>query len=234
MLLCSSSVVVINPLLAESSAYDPQRELAPVSLISSSPYVLLVNPRSPYASVRDLITKAKANPGTINFGSAGVGAASHLVGEVFKAAAKIDLTHVPYKGSGPAATALMAGQIDMVFDAVSAALPNIKSGRLRALGIATRKPFPLTPDIPTIEQAGVPGFEGGTWQGICAPAQTPAAVILQLNDTAVQAVKSKDVVERFKSLGIVGVGSSPEEFRAFIESETVRFQRAIRDAGIKP
>lgn len=233
VLLCTSSVVVINPLLAARSIYDPQRELAPVSLLSSSPYVLLVHPSSPYKSVRDLIAAAKAKPGTINFGSAGVGAASHLVAEVFKASAGINITHVPYKGSGPAAVDLMSGRLDMAFDAISASLANIKAVRLRPLGIATPTPFPLTPDIPTIASAGVPGFEGGTWQGLCVPAQTPQPIVDRISRAAVEAVKSPDLAKRFASLGIVGVGTSASEFRAFIDSETARWRRAIQDAGIK-
>ena len=233
ILLCSSSVMVINPLLTGTTAYDPRRDFAPVSLISSSPYVLLLHPASPYGSVRELIAAAKAKPGAINFGSAGIGSASHLVGEVFKSAANVNLTHVPYKGSGPAAIDLMAGQLHMMFEAVSASLANIKAGRLRALGIATLKPFPLTPDIPTISDAGVPGFEGTTWQGLCTPARTPAPVLQTLNRTAVEAVKSPDTAQRFGSLGVIGVGTSSAEFRAFIQSETARWQKAIRDAGIK-
>ncbi|HYC47413.1 MAG TPA: tripartite tricarboxylate transporter substrate binding protein [Burkholderiales bacterium] len=233
MLLCSSSVMVINPLLTGTSAYDPQRDLAGISLISSSPYVLLVHPASPFGSVRDLIAAAKAKPGALNFGSAGVGSASHLVGEVFKSAAGVNLTHVPYKGSGPAAIDLLAGQLHMMFEAISASLPNIKAGRLRPLGIATLKPFPVTPDVPTISEAGVPGFEGTTWQGLCAPAKTPAPVLQTLNKAAVEAVKSHDIAQRFASLGVIGVGTSPGEFRAFIQSETARWRKAIRDAGIK-
>lgn len=234
ILLCSSSVVVINPLLTANSPYDPRRDLAPISLITSSPYVLLVQPASPHSSMRDLIAAAKAKPGSINFGSAGTGSASHLVGEVFKSAANIDLTHVPYKGSGPAAIDLLSGQLQMMFDAISASLTNIKSGRLRPLGIATLKPFPLTPDIPTISDSGVPGFEGATWQGICAPAHTPNVVIQALSKAAMDAVKSPDIIQRFASLGVVGAGTSPAQFRAYIDSETARWEKAIRDAGIKP
>jgi tripartite-type tricarboxylate transporter receptor subunit TctC len=233
MLLCSSSVMVINPLLTGSTAYDPRRDFAGISLISSSPYVLLVHPASPYGSVRELIAAAKAKPGALNFGSAGVGSASHLVGEVFKSAAGVNLTHVPYKGAGPAAVDLLSGQLQMMFDAISASLPNIKAGRLRPLGIATLKPFPVTPDIPTISDAGVPGFEGTTWQGLCAPAKVAPPALQTLNAAAVEAVKAQDIVQRFASLGVIGVGTSPAEFRTFIESETARWQKVIRDAGIK-
>jgi tripartite-type tricarboxylate transporter receptor subunit TctC len=225
--------MVINPLLTGTTAYDPARDFAPISLITSSPYVLLLHPASPYASVRDLIAAAKAKPGALNFGSAGIGSASHLVGEHFKSAANVNLTHVPYKGAGPAAVDLMAGQLHMMFDAISASLGNIKTGRVRPLGIATLKPFPLTPDIPTISDSGVPGFEGTTWQGLCAPAHTPEAVLRTLNKTAIDAVKSPDVTQRFAALGVIGVGSSPAEFRAFIGAETARWQKAIRQAAIK-
>lgn len=233
ILLCSSSVMVINPLLTGTSAYDPRRDLEGISLITSSPYVLLVHPASPYGNVRELIAAAQAKPGALNFGSAGVGSASHLVGEVFKSAAGVNLTHVPYKGSGPAAIDLLAGQLHMMFEAISASLPNIKAGRLRPLGIATLKPFPVTPDIATISDAGVPGFEGTTWQGLCAPAKTPASVLQTLNRAAVEAVKSPELAQRFASLGVIGVGTSPAEFRVFIQTETARWQKAIRDAGIK-
>ena len=234
VLLCSSSVVVINPLLSPKMQYNPQRVLAPVSLLSSSPYVLLVQPSSPFGSVRELVAAAASKPGALNYGSAGVGSASHLAGEIFRSRANIQLTHVPYKGTAPATSDLMAGQVQMMFDAISAALPNIRSGRLRALGIATRKPFSLTPNIPTISEAGVPGYESTTWQGLCAPAATPQPVIAMLSASAVRAVKSQSVVDRFSALGVEGVGTSPDEFRAFIKSELQRWGKAIRDAGIKP
>jgi tripartite-type tricarboxylate transporter receptor subunit TctC len=234
VLLCSSSVVVINPLLSPDKKYDPQRVLAPISLLSSSPYVLLVNPASAFNNVRDLIATAKAKPGALNYGSAGIGSASHLVAEVFQSMANVKITHVPYKGTALATNDLLAGQLQMAFDAISAALPNIRGKRLRALGIATLKPFPLAPNIPPISDSGVPGFEGTTWQGLCAPAATPAAVMATLNNAATQAVKSAEVRDRFAALGVEGVGNSAAEFRAFIKAELTRWEKAIRAAGIKP
>ena len=233
ILLCSSSVAVINPLLSPNTQYDPQRDFAAVSLVSFAPFVLLTHPASPLGSVRDLIAAARAKPGALTFGSAGVGSASHLVGEVFKSAAKVDLTHVPYKGTAIAANALLAGEIQLSFDSISAALPHLKSGRLRALGIATRKPSTLAPEIPTISDSGVPGFEGTTWQGMCAPAAIPRPVLQALSKAVVGAVKSPDIAQRFAALGVEGVGNSPEEFRAFITSEHARWGKAIREAGIK-
>ena len=233
ILLCSSSVAVINPLLAATTPYDPQRDFAPISLVSYAPFVLLVHPSSPLGSVRDLIAAARAKPGAITFGSAGVGSASHLVGEVFKSSAKVDLTHVPYKGTALAANALLSGELQLSFDSITAALPHLKGGRLRALGITARKPSALAPDIPTVSDSGVPGFEGITWQGMCAPAATPRPVMQVLSKAVVGAVKAPDVVQRFATLAVEGVGNSPEEFRAFIKSEHARWSKAIREAGIK-
>ena len=233
ILLCSSSVAVINPLLAATTPYDPQRDFAPISLVSYAPFVLLVQPSSPLNSVRDLIAAARAKPGAITFGSAGMGSASHLAGELFKSAAKVDLTHVPYKGTAPAAAALLAGDIQLSVDSITAALPHLKSGRLRALGITARKASALAPDIPTVSDSGVPGFEGITWQGMCAPAATPRPVMQVLGKAVAGAVKSPDVAQRFASLGVEGVGNNPEEFRAFIRSEHARWEKVIREAGIK-
>ncbi len=233
MLLCSSSVVVINPLLSPNLQYDPQRVLAPVSLLSAAPYVLLVHPSSPYQSVRDLLAAAKAKPGALNYGTAGVGSASHLVSELFRSMAGIQIVHVPYKGTALASNDLLSGQLQMMFDSISAALPNIRAGRLRALGIATRKPSPLAPDIVPIGDNGVPGFEGTTWQGLCAPAATPSTILAQLNDAAVRSVNSPEIRTRFASLGVEGVGSGSEEFRAYIKAELSRWEKTIREAGIK-
>jgi tripartite-type tricarboxylate transporter receptor subunit TctC len=233
ILLCSSSVAVINPLLASTTPYDPQRDFAPISLVSYAPFVMLVPPSSPFGSVRDLIAAARAKPGAITFGSAGVGSASHLVGEVFKSAAKVDLTHVPYKGTALAAAALQSGELQLSFDSITAALPHLKAGRLRALGITSRKPSALAPDIPTVSDSAVPGFEGITWQGMCAPAATPRPVKQVLGKAVVGAVTAPDIAQRFVSLGVEGVGNSAEEFGAFIKSEHARWSKAIRDAGIK-
>jgi tripartite-type tricarboxylate transporter receptor subunit TctC len=233
ILLCSSSVAVINPLLAATTPYDPQRDFAPISLVSYAPFVLLVHPSSALGSVRDLIAAARAKPGAITFGSAGMGSASHLAGELFKSAAKIELTHVPYKGTAPAAAALLAREIDLSVDSITAALPHLKSGRLRALGITSRKPSALAPDIPTVSDSGVPGFEGITWQGMCAPAATPRPVMQVLSKAVVGAVKAPETVQRFSSLGVEGVGNSPGEFSAFMKSEHARWSKAIREAGIK-
>lgn len=233
VLLCSSSVMVINPLLAPNLQYDPQRVFAPVSLLSAAPYVLVVHPSSPYQTVADLLAAAKAKPGALNYGTAGVGSASHLVSELFRSMAGIQVVHVPYKGTALASNALLAGQLHMMFDSISASLPHIRSGRLRPLGISSPKPSPLAPDIAPISDNGVPGFQGASWQGLCAPAATPRPILAQLEDAATRSVNSPEVRTRFASLGVEGVGSSSEEFRAYVKSELARWEKTIREAGIK-
>jgi tripartite-type tricarboxylate transporter receptor subunit TctC len=232
ILLCSTSVMVINPLVTPNATYKPLQDLAAISLVSSSPYVLLVNPALPARSVMELINMAKAKPGSLNFGSAGTGSTSHLVAEIFRSMAGLDMTHVPYKGSALAATDLIGGHLHMMFESVSSALPNINSGRLRALGISTLKRFPLTPSIPTISETGVPGYEATTWQGVCAPAGTPKGIITSLNEAVVKAARDPETVKRFAALGAESVGNSPLEFVAFVKAETPRWAKAIRESGV--
>jgi tripartite-type tricarboxylate transporter receptor subunit TctC len=232
ILLCSTSVMVINPIVSKVS-YDPLRDLAPVSLVSSSPYVLLTHAAFPARTVQELIAAARAKPGSLNYGSAGIGSTSHLVAEIFRGMAGIEATHVPYKGSALAATDLIGGQIQMLFESVSSALPNIQSGRLRALGISSRTRSKLTPQLPTIAESGVPGYEAITWQGVCAPGATPGPIVDVLNRAVVSAARAPATVERFAALGAESVGSSPAEFAAYVKSEIPRWSRAIRASGAK-
>ncbi len=234
ILLCSTSVMVINPIVTPGVPYDALRDFAPVSLVSSSPYLLLTNAAFPATSVRELIAIAKTKPGTLNFGSAGIGSTSHLVAEIFRSMAGIDMTHVPYKGSALAATDLMAGQLQVLFESVSSALPNVNSGRLRALGISTLKRFALTPQVPPIAESGVPGYQAATWQGVCAPAGTPKPVLAVLNRTVVDAARAPATVQRYAALGAEAVGNTPEEFTAFVKAEIPRWTKAIRDSGARP
>ena len=234
LLLCSTSVMVINPIVTPKVSYDPLRDLTPVTLVMSGPYLLLVHPSFPAKSAKDLIAAAKAKPGALNFGSAGTGTAAHLAGEIFRAQAAIDVVHVPYKGSGAAAIDLMSGQLQFVFEAIASSLPNVKSGRLRALGVSSRERFSLTPEIPTIHESGLPGFEAATWQGICGPAQMARPIVTTLNRGLTRAIHSPDTAERLAALGAQPVGSSPEEFLAFVRSEIPRWAKAIRESGAKP
>jgi tripartite-type tricarboxylate transporter receptor subunit TctC len=234
ILLCSTSVMVINPIVTPDVPYNALRDFAPVSLVSSSPYLLLTHATFPATSVKELVAIAKAKPGTLNFGSAGIGSTSHLVAEIFRSMAGIAMTHVPYKGSALAATDLMAGQLQVLFESVSSALPNVNSGRLRALGISTLKRFALTPQVPPIAESGVPGYQAATWQGVCAPAGTPKPVLAVLNRTVVDAARAPATVQRYAALGAEAVGSTPEEFTAFVKAEIPRWTKAIRDSGARP
>jgi tripartite-type tricarboxylate transporter receptor subunit TctC len=204
-----------------------------VSLVMSAPYLLLVHPAFPASNVKELLAVARSKAGGLNFGSSGIGSTAHLVAEIFRASAGVPMTHVPYKGSGPAAIDLMAGQLHLVFESVASSLPNVNAGRLRALGISTRERFPITPQIPTIDESGLAGFEAATWQGICAPGGTPQAVVGVLSRAIAQAARSTDSAERLAALGARAVGSSPQEFAAFVQAEIPRWAKAIRDSGAK-
>ncbi|MGE5525130.1 MAG: Bug family tripartite tricarboxylate transporter substrate binding protein [Rhodospirillaceae bacterium] len=219
VLLCSTGAMAINPGLMPKIPYDSVRDFTPLSLVVTIPYLLLVSANSPVQSVKELIAQAKAKPGQINYGSAGTGSTSHLAGELFKSMAKIDMVHVPYKGSAPASTDLIGGQLQTMFDAVAVALPLVRGGKLRALGISTSKRSPLVPDVPTISEAGVPGYEVATWHGICGPAHMPKAIVAKLNDGIVKAVNHPDTRQRLVGIGAEVVGSTPEEFGRFIKSE---------------
>jgi tripartite-type tricarboxylate transporter receptor subunit TctC len=232
ILLCTSSVAVFNPLLTKAS-YDPIRDLTPLSLVSSAPFVLLVPANSPATSVQELVALARAKPGWISFGSAGIGSASHLITEIFVSMTGIKATHVPYKGTVPATNDLLAGNLQMMFDSISASVQHIKSGRVRALGVSKTTRSPLMPSLVPISDSGVPGFEGVSWQGMCGPAALPRPIAQVLTAAVVKAVKAPDTAESFAGLGIEGIGSSAEEFRTFHKAEIAKWGKAIRDAGIR-
>lgn len=235
VLLCSTSVLVFNPIVMPNVPYDPLRDFTHLSLIMSAPYLLLVHPAFPAKDAKELIAiaKTKTKAGGLNFGSPGQGSAAHLTAERFKSMAQIPMTHVPYKGSGPAAIDLMAGQIDLVFESIASALPHVNAGRLRALGISTLERFALTPQFPTIHESGVPGFESASWQGMCGPPGLPKAIVGALNRAIAQAVRAPETRERLAAQGAQAVGSSPEEFLAFVKSEIPRWAKAIRESGAK-
>jgi tripartite-type tricarboxylate transporter receptor subunit TctC len=213
--------------------YHPLRDLTPVSLVMTAPYLLLVHPAFPANNVKELLAIAKTKAGGLNFGSSGVGSTAHLVAEIFRSSARVQMTHVPYKGSGPAAIDLMAGELHLVFESIASSLPNVSSGRLRALGVSTRERFPITPQIPTIHESGLPGFEAATWQGICGPANMPRSIVDALNRAIAQAARSADSAERLAALGAQAVGSSPEAFLSFVKAEIPRWAKAIHESGAK-
>src|SRR3954463_296086 len=181
LLLCSTGAMAINPGLLAKMPYEPLRDFAPITLVVTIPYLLLVNPNFSAQTVKDVVALARAKPGQLNYGSAGTGTTSHLAMELFRSMANIQVTHVPYKGSALAATDLVGGQLQLLFDAPPSSLPFVRSGKLRAIGISTLKRTPLLPEMPTINHAGVPGYEVLTWSGICTPSGTPKPVVAQLN-----------------------------------------------------
>jgi tripartite-type tricarboxylate transporter receptor subunit TctC len=224
--------IVVNPTLYPNLPYKPS-DLAPVSLLATVENVLVVHPSVPASSVSELVSFAKANPGKLTFASPGAGAQAHLAGELIKLTAGIDMVHVPYKGTGPALNDLLGGQVSMMFSQLSSALPHVRSGKLRALGMASLKRSPLLPELPTIAEQGFPGFEAVSWYALMVPAGTPAEVISRLHFETARILKLPDVREKLAGLGADPVGSSPDELAARIRSESARWADVIRRQGIK-
>jgi tripartite-type tricarboxylate transporter receptor subunit TctC len=214
--------------------FDPVRDFAGIVTAVSGIYVLVVNPDAPFKSVAGLIAYAKANPGKLSYASAGVGSTVHLAGEFFKHTAGVEIVHVPYKGSGPATTDLVGGQVQMMFGPAVNTLPLAQAGKLRALAVTAAKRSALAPDLPTVAESGLPGFDVVGWYGLAAPAATPPAAIAKLNADANSALKSADLIEQFRLQGYEPVGGTPEEATAWIKAEVTRWTNVIREAGIEP
>ena len=223
----------INPGLYPKMPYDTVRDLIAVSHTVNLTNILVAHPSVPASSVRELIALARARPGTLTFGSAGNGQSNHLSGEIFRSMAGIDITHIPYKGSAPALTDVLAGNISMMFVDVLSALPHLKSGRLRAIGIAGVNRAPALPDVPTITESGLPGFNGNTWLGLVAPAGTPREIVARISTEVSRALNAPEVRERLLAQGVEPVGSTPEQFAAHLESEMRRYAAVIRSSGAK-
>ena len=233
-LLMGLSTLAINPSMYAKLPYDAIKDLAPVSLAVLSPNILTVHPSVPAKTVKEFIALAKAKPGTITFGSAGQATSPHLSGELLKVLAKIDIVHVPFKGSGQSVISSLAGEIAANFPSVPTAIPYIKAGKLRGLGVTTAKRSQALPDVPSIAEAGVPGYEATQWFGVLAPAGTPRPIIDRLNQEIVKLLKLPDVRDRLIADGTDPVGNTPEEFAAYIRSETEKWTKVIKAAGIKP
>src|SRR6202790_377714 len=232
-LLMGTFANAVNPGLNSKLPYDPHRDFAPVALIARSFNVVVVNPNSPIRSIPDLIAAAKAEPDKLSYGTYGTGTSAHLAGELFKKMAKVNLTTVPYKGAAPAITDLIGGQIQVMFTTVASAASLIAGGQLRALAVTSAERSPAFPDLPTVAEAGVPGYSAESWYGLFAPAKTPADVIDRLNKSAASAVQS----EAFKRLGVneglVMIARPPQELDRYFRGEEERWRTVIQDAGIK-
>jgi len=223
----------INVSLYANMPYDPVRDFVPITLIGTNANVLIVHPSNPANSVAELIAYAKANPGKVAFASAGSGTSQHLSGELFKSLAKIDITHIPYKGSAPAITDLMGGQVTMMFDTLIVAAPQIKAGKVKVLAVTSSKRVAGFDQIPTMMEGGVAGYEVVSWQGIFAPAKTPPEIVRRLNAEIVKIINMPDVRERFAGLGLEPVGNSSEDFGAFQKAEITKWAKVVKDGGVK-
>ena len=226
--------LAVNPTMFKKMNFDPAKDLVPVCLIEKGPLVLMVPANSPFKSVKDIMAAAKASPGKLSFASGGLGGSHHLSGEMFKSLAGLSITHIPYKGGAPATTDLMGGQVDMMFEQMYSAAPSIRAGKLRALAITSRTRSPLFPDLPTMAESGVPGFEVQNWQGLVAPAGTPAALIKLLNETTSKALADPTIREQMLGQGNELGGGTPEQFASFIKSEADRWGKLVKSANIKP
>jgi tripartite-type tricarboxylate transporter receptor subunit TctC len=233
-MLLSHSGFTAMPGLYAKLPFDPIRDFDGVVTAASSALVLGANPETPFKSVAELISYAKANPGKLSYGSAGVGSTVHLATELFKSMAGVDLVHVPYKGAGPATTDLIGGQIQLMFNPAVNVLPLAQSGKVRALAVSSTTRSALVPDLPTIAESGLPGFEVVGWYGLAVPAGTDKTVIAKLNSGANRALAAADLVAQLRQQGLEPVGGPPEEASARIKSDVAHWTKVIRDAGIKP
>ena len=232
-LLANASIHVINPSVYPDMRFDAIKDFTPITQLAQVPLVLVVPANSPIKSVKDLVEYAKANPGKVNFGSAGSASAQHLAGESFKIAAGIQMQHIPYKGSAPALTDLAGGQLQLMFDSMPSATPMINSGKLRAIAVTTTARAKARPDLPTIAESGFPGFDISTWYAYWAPKGTPADIIEKLAASAAQALKNPEVIAKYEAMGAEPVGSTPAQFAAYVESEAKKWNDIVKKSGAK-
>lgn len=223
---------VVNPILSKVP-YDVERDFMPVSLISTGPNILVVNPSSPAKTLGELIAYARANPGKLNFGSGGPGSVAHLSGEMFKTLAHVDIVHIPYKGGILSVNDLLAGHVDLVFSDALPVMQHIRAGRLRALAVTSPERSPLAPDIPTCVESGLPGLVAVNWWGVLLPAGTPRAIADKFHADLVKVMQNAEVKDKFASLGVDAVSGTPEQFGAYIKSETAKYVKLVKEAGIR-
>jgi tripartite-type tricarboxylate transporter receptor subunit TctC len=233
-LILVSASHAINPGLYQKLPYDSVNDFAPITQIATSPGILVVNPSLPVKSVKDLIALARAKPGQINYASAGSGTPPHLAGELFKVMAKIDMVHVPYKGNAPAFIDVIGGQVPLIFPTMPSAMPFIKSGKLRPIAVTSAKRSPAAPDIPTIAESGLPGYEATSWYGILAPARTPREIVAKLHEVLVSVIGSPDMKDKLAAQGLDPVGNTPQQFAAVIKSEIAKWTKVVKASGAKP
>ena len=233
LLMGAVATHAINPTLYTSIPYDARKDFIPVTQIASTPNVLVVNPSLPVNSVHEFIAYAKAHPGQLNFGSGSTGSAGHLAGELFKSMAGVEMTHVPYKGAAPAMTDLIGGRLQLMFDNLASSLVQIRAGKVRALAVTTAKRTELAPELPTIAESGLAGFDINTWFGLFVPAGTPPAIVERLHDEFARALQAPDVRAKMLALGAEPVGNTPAEFAQYIHSEAAKYAKLVKASGAK-
>ena len=231
--LMMSLTLTVNPSLYNKLPYHTEKDLTPVTEVASAPLMLVTHPSLPVKSVQEFIAYAKANPGKLNFGSGGPGTTPHLAGEMLKTMAGIRVIHIPYKGGAPALADLVGGQIQFMCENIPGTLPFAKAGRLRALAITDKKRSPLLPEMPTLDESGLKGYEIVGWNGLFVPAGTSPAIVNKLHAAVVKALALPDVRERLTTMGADGIGNTPQQFTAFIKAEIVKWAKVVKDAGIK-
>ena len=234
LLMGTTGVLAINKYLYKNMSFDPDRDLAPVSYTSLITNILVVNPQVPARTVPELLALAKADPGKLTFASSGAGSSTHLSAELFKSMAKIDLLHVPYKGTGQATADLLAGQIDLLFAPAQAVLSHVKAGKLKALATTGAKRPETIPDLPTVAESGLPGYEAVGWFGLLAPAATPKSTVEKLSADANRVLADQEIRTRMQAVGADPSGNTPEEFARFIRDDQAKWAKLMREAGIKP
>ena len=233
-LLMGLSTLAINSALYKKVPYDPVRDFAPITQAVSSASIIVVHPSVPVKTVKELIAFARARQGQLNYASAGTGTYPHMTMELFLSMAKLKMVHIPYKGTGPAMIDMVAGQVATMAATILTGMPQIRAGRLRPLGITSAARSPIVPDIPTVAEAGLPGFESVQWYGVLAPARTPKDIITRLHDEVTRVLQQPEIKERLAGDGADLVGSTPEEFTRYIQSELTKWAKVARDAGIQP
>jgi tripartite-type tricarboxylate transporter receptor subunit TctC len=233
LLMGGSAQITTNPSLYKNLPYDVMKDLAPITLIAEFPLLVLVHPSLPVHSMKDLIAFAKSRPGKISYGSSASGGGTHLTVELIKTMTGIDMVHVPYKGAGPALADLVAGQISLLLNNPLSSLPYAKSGRIRPIAITSIKRLAAMPDIPTVDESGIPGFSATNWLGLFAPARTPPAIVMKIHDDVTKIIRQKDTVEWITGQGMEPVGSSPDQFLERIKADTAIWSKVIKDSGAR-
>jgi tripartite-type tricarboxylate transporter receptor subunit TctC len=227
------STLTINPSLFAKLPFDPLKDFAPVTILAAVPNLLVVHPSLPVRNVKELIALAKAKPGQLNYASSGAGQSTHLSMELFKSMAHVNMIHVAYKGSSPAITDLLGGHVLLMFDNMPSALPHAKAGKLRGIAVSTARRSPVMPDVPTVAESGLPGFEVSVWFAVLAPAATPREIVERLNGILVKALQSPDVRERLSTQGAEPIGGTPADFTAVMKRDLAKWAKVVKDANIK-